>query len=1249
MGNRYMLPKSPQNMGPSRCGIAFTLVTVLLFGTLLGFSSASVQGGGTEFIEVLDTQVNPETGNTYHLLSSGSWSASQAVAEDMGGTLVTVNDPDENDWLLEKFSLDGKHLWIGLSIDEHGSWLWTDGGEAYWSGWGVGQPSEDEDERFAHIIGTEVGDFEVGEWNNIDDDPDYFTIYGIVEITGLVDHMLYFDGQDDWVEVHNTGNLDDIGAGLSISAWIFPEHTSGIQTIVMKGDHGWGMEIIDGRLAYAGSYSIAEHPTTSDLSIIAEQWNFVAVSVVANGSVELTVGNQTEVVLVSGAAIPQGDFGSNECISDPYECKQLVIGRHGMGYDGYYFSGIIEDVRIAAEAANMTNQSIHVVTIISEWNFDEGHGEWTWDGVQNNRSGLLHGEPQWLEPDGTPVTMAIPLENGVMIEDLILDDGESMLFYVDLPDYVTYLSITSEAGRGGNPDILISHQWVPDEDDFDFEGWGWQNWATWFYDMPDEGRWYIMLYAERGSEHFSINAEWFEAIPPPPKSEMTELHDGIAVTDLSAEYGAALYFYTEFEGDLHALSIETWGGEGDADIISQYDKAPIIGNYWKFGDGLIDDAIGPGGGGQFNEEGDEEGRFRRVSYGPETNEHIRYINPETGTWFIALYAADDFEDVVIRVSYEYPPVNSEPESAVELFDGEDNGPWDSSDDIDQYHFFIDVPEDTSFLTVSIEGDWGDADIFLRHEDFASQENNDHSTRGTRGVWDSLTVNDPAVGKWYIMLQGDDLFRMVWITASFEQGDFWIDEVKRIELYANTPVNHLQIDGGQTLLFFIVVPDSLDHVIIETRGGGDRDGNTYLEVWSNYGLSWESDDEGISQAIIIGQPMAGIYDIDLFAEHSVEEVTIEVIFPPDNGGDGTDGEQPDWDVCMELGAQVFRQMDYDGNDEITPEEWRLSGNPIDSSDRGADEPSFSDVDRNGDDRLEMGEVENMVCSCGKELDLARFQLVDDEYLVSKEKFSSYPWFNQFDFEAFDRDEDGLLDSMEYRDMRTACKTTWDTFDRDGDGVDNVNDAFPDDASEQFDSDGDGIGDNSDPFKGVNNDLAYAAAGGLGLLLLVMIPILVVMMRGGKPEFTPEEGDFVSDLTTSNLAFAEGESKELAAIGSKAPESGVTVESVSTSDSNSDLLPDALTVSDLGFPAESVITTSSTVAVTNVGEAAMPDIDIDDLVGDMVEDKEDDGIVNTPDSALMGSLSGDGSEVLEWPSGSGNKWTRNQIGQDWRESR
>ena len=46
------------------------------------------------------------------------------------------------------------------------------------------------------------------------------------------------------------------------------------------------------------------------------------------------------------------------------------------------------------------------------------------------------------------------------------------------------------------------------------------------------------------------------------------------------------------------------------------------------------------------------------------------------------------------------------------------------------------------------------------------------------------------------------------------------------------------------------------------------------------------------------------------------------------------------------------------------------------------------------------------------------------------------------------------------MGTALKTTMDP-DRDGDGVANQDDVFPEDSSESSDLDGDGIGDNADP--------------------------------------------------------------------------------------------------------------------------------------------------------------------------------------------
>ena len=78
----------------------------------------------------------------------------------------------------------------------------------------------------------------------------------------------------------------------------------------------------------------------------------------------------------------------------------------------------------------------------------------------------------------------------------------------------------------------------------------------------------------------------------------------------------------------------------------------------------------------------------------------------------------------------------------------------------------------------------------------------------------------------------------------------------------------------------------------------------------------------------------------------------------------------------------------------------------------------------------------------------------------------------------------------------CETTFDAFDGDGDGVPDINDAFPNDPDESKDTDGDGVGDNADLAPSVANDLIYSAGAILAIGLLAMLVLVSRSSRGVK---------------------------------------------------------------------------------------------------------------------------------------------------------
>jgi len=87
---------------------------------------------------------SPENGHDYYLLTPDSWTASEAEAENLGGTLAIITNSAEQKWVYSEFGGYGGNnriLWIGLRRQYPGGpFAWVNGDPTNYSNWCPGQP-----------------------------------------------------------------------------------------------------------------------------------------------------------------------------------------------------------------------------------------------------------------------------------------------------------------------------------------------------------------------------------------------------------------------------------------------------------------------------------------------------------------------------------------------------------------------------------------------------------------------------------------------------------------------------------------------------------------------------------------------------------------------------------------------------------------------------------------------------------------------------------------------------------------------------------------------------------------------------------------------------------------------------------------------------------------------------------------------------------------------------------------------------
>ena len=1187
---------------------AIFLVSIFLL-SLSAPVFSTVQADETDEMGVLYTAVNPANNNTYHLLSASSWEDAASFARSLDGFLVTVDNEAENSWLFDTFSSwdnQSRHLWTGLSdAGEEGFYRWHDGTPFLYRDWGEAQPSEGGDEHYVHIASTNMGNIMPGTWNDLENDPQYFPVYGVVELGPGADYALRFDGDSDHVVMDSDDGLDMTNmTHLELSAWVHPYALEGNQFIVMKGDYGWGLYLHDDRVAFSSEYSLSQHPVSNG-TVEVDTWSYIQVSVVVGEGFTFHInGVEAGVVLDEEASIPLGDFGSNDCYETGLDCDELYLARMGAGCDCNHFEGVMDNITVRAGIdASAMEERIH-------FDFPEGEGSETWD-ASDERMASIEGA-DWVMPDGSIVAQAVELFVGEDYELEFAAEGDTLLFFVEVEEYTRELSWYSYSIKFDDLEeateytVYAQPNTIPDEWNHDTESNGEWGFVYEAWSWPEVGVLWFTMILHTDVEDLFIELEADMADPPPTLEDMTELKESIPVTNQDVNGNSfnngdvnMNYYYVNVTEPLADLRVRTYDGQGNVDIGISYYSPPTPTFWWD--EEPFEDEMTDG-------KEDSVPEMESWSTGPGNEEEVHLFDVEPGLYYITAYSFRNAREFTIVADFVYPPENVDPEDAITLTPGVEYGLLSGYDGLNQY-FKVEVPQGTERLVVDLNDGAGDASLYMRLDQAPTTATYEHHST-SEGANDRIAFNDPTPGWWYILLTSESAFTGVNIVAEFADRYVWDYDGTPIQLYNDEPLDGISVAKSGEISFFANLEEPGSMLWLETYGGsGDImlyiEGQQYEIEFSNGGgrpgpgagfetvaveFDMMSGKEGTNHMMSVESPLNGQMDITMTGISDAEEISIvvrwdETEFPVDPVEPIEPAEPKTVESCTDLATEMFEDADTDGDGILNEREIKADEIP-------AEDLKAIDLDQDGS--VEYREALQFMCTCDNELMLVfdGFALGRDE--VSLKALEGHPWSNDYDFGSININDDEFIDEQEIELLVVLCETTFDAFDGDGDGVPDIDDAFPEDPTESKDTDGDGVGDNADIVASVSNDIIYASAG---VLVLILAGLLLGFLRTNRSSNEQE-------------AMWDGEDRMTEVMFGQAPEA--------TEYQKEEVALPTLAET----PTSNEFVDSSVDDVFSIGQPAK----------------------QQPPSELMGMVL-DGIETIEFPAGSGQVWVRNSPDDLW----
>ncbi len=403
------------------------------------------------------------------------------------------------------------------------------------------------------------------------------------------------------------------------------------------------------------------------------------------------------------------------------------------------------------------------------------------------------------------------LENGTAVDVPAQNAGDARYYHIEVPPDQTRLTLSLRGD--GDADLYVRYGTAPTLETYDEAPYLIGSDEDVTIDDPASGIWHLMVYAFEPFSGVRLTASYFRAEP-------LLLTSGIPVSGVAGDRESYTYFQITVPAGQESMRVATGGTDGDADLYLRYGELPTIHDYDAFstflgsnetlyvdaprsGDwfilvhgyeafsGLSVEAAYSGCGytltpspGTFGAEGGTgtvavdttdpicgwavEGSSPWIDVDPAT---VSGVGDGTVSFSVIPNGTPNVRDGVIVVAGQQVRLIQFSQEAGDALSLANRTPRTglSGAPESRAYFRIDVPEGQKRLSVHTALGEGDCDLYLRRDELPTLALFDRAS-ASKGTAETIVVEDPAAGSWYLFLHGYDAYAGVTLLGAFTPCD-----------------------------------------------------------------------------------------------------------------------------------------------------------------------------------------------------------------------------------------------------------------------------------------------------------------------------------------------------------------------------------------------------------------------------------------------------------------------------------------------